>query len=182
MGLALLIGGGAAAALSAGVLQWLFPAGIAGYVLGGILLALTFPLGFFLRHSAKKLADRGDERERELALETLQQISAATPNEETEAPTGGGVSVEEFARLGGVNEKHADRLLTKLAEAGDIRLEVNNEGDLLYYPKQAKLRVASNVAAIAHSAAYLEEQAREEAEAEAEARGDNGAIQGKSRP
>jgi hypothetical protein len=172
IGLSVLIGGAATALIGAGVLQWLFPAGIAGYVLGAAILALSLPLGFFLRHAAKKLGEKGDAREYAATLETLLQLSAATPNEETGATTGGGVSVEEFARLGGVTEAHADRVLTKLAEAGDARLEVNGEGDLLYYPKQPKVRVATPVAAISHSARFLEEQANErtpEAEAEAEA-------------
>jgi hypothetical protein len=160
VGLSVLIGGTAAALVSAGVLQWLFPAGIAGFVLAGVIVALTFPLGFFLRHSAKKLSAKGDAREEELTLETLLQLSAATPNEETGAMSGGGVSVEEFARLGGVTEKHADRVLTKLAESGAARLEVNGEGDLLYYPRQSKVRVApSAVAAISHSPGYVEAQA-----------------------
>ena len=61
-----------------------------------------------------------------------------------EANGGAGVTVSELARLGGVSDEKADAILTNLAETGELRLEVNDEGDLLYYPKVQRLRAGGD--------------------------------------
>ena len=132
LGYALLFGGLGIALVAALVIQWFFPAGILGFVVGAVLLLATAPLGIAFRRAAAKLTQAGADRERTANLETIDQLAQAT---------GTGVTVDELARVGGVTEARADVILTELANAGDLRLEVSDEGVLLYYPKVSKLRV-----------------------------------------
>jgi hypothetical protein len=143
LGQAMIIGGLGAALVAAVVAQWLFPAGIVGYVLAAAIALATIPLGFVFRKAAGRLTLEGEARERAATLETIDQLAQAT---------GRGVSAEELARLGGTTDEKADRVLTELAKTGDLRLEVTDEGDLLYYPKVQRLRAkGEDVKAIEHA-------------------------------
>lgn len=166
LGSVLLWGGLLVAALAALALQWLIPAGIVGYLVAFVIVALTVPLGLFFRHAANKLTAEGVARERQATLDTVDQLA--------EANGGAGVTVSELARLGGVSEEKADAILTNLAETGELRLEVNDEGDLLYYPKVQRLRAGGDdVKAIQRSASYVAdtEDTQSEDEAAGEQRG-----------
>lgn len=150
LGGVLLWGGLLTAALAAIALQWLIPAGIVGYLVGFVIAALTVPLGLFFRYAAGKLTAEGAARERQATLETIGQLA--------EANGGAGVTPAELARLGGVSEEKADAILTQLAETGDLRLEVSDDGDLLYYPKVLRLRAGGDdVKAIQRSASHAAE-------------------------
>lgn len=147
LGNVLLWGGLLAAALAAIALQWLWPAGIVGYLVAFVIALLTAPLGLFFRHAAGKLTAEGIARERQATLDTVDQLAQANG--------GAGVTAEELARLGGVSEEKADAILTNLAQTGDLRLEVSDDGDLLYYPKVQRLRAGGDdVKAIQHSASH----------------------------
>ena len=155
LGGAILVVGLIAAALAALTLQWLFPAGIAGYVVAAALTLLTLPLGLGFRHAGKKLSAEGLAREKAATLATIDQLAQAS---------GTGVTADELARLGGIDEARADAILTSLAESGDLRLEVSDEGDLLYYPKVQRLRASEDVASIARREPSADELLADEAD------------------
>ena len=128
---------GLAAALVAGaILQAIFPAGVAGWIVGGVIGVFALTIGLALLISGRKLRDHGVGRERDAAVAAIHALAARQ---------GGVVTPEDVGRALRLPVARADELLTDLAKAGSVRLEVDDNGQLLYFADRtaSKMRVAA---------------------------------------
>ena len=124
----------AAAAVVGALLQVIFPAGVAGWIVGGVIATLALALGVILLVSARKLHVAGSGTERDAAVAAISALAARQ---------GGAVSAEEVGRALRLPVDRADALLTTLAkEQGErFRLEVDDAGRLLYFVDTPAARV-----------------------------------------
>jgi len=141
LGWVALVGGLAAAIIVGALLQVIFPAGVAGWIVGGVMGALALAVGLALVMGGSKLRLAGVGRERASAIEAISALAARR---------GGVVTAEEVGRALRLSTADADALLTELAKQGDrVRLEVDDAGQLLYYvdarAPRPRIRVADGV-------------------------------------
>jgi hypothetical protein len=124
----------AAAAVVGALLQVIFPAGVAGWIVGGVIATLALALGVILLISARKLHVAGTGTERDAAVAAISALAARQ---------GGAVSAEDVGRALRLPVDRADALLTALAkEQGErFRLEVDDAGRLLYFVDTPGVRV-----------------------------------------
>lgn len=170
VGWAVLAGGLVAALLVGLVLQWLIPAGIAGWVLGGMIAMMTLAVSLLLLMGGGRLRDAGAKKEQDARTRALWQLAQRQR---------GVVTADEAARAMGVSTADADAVLTDLVkQGGDVRLEVDDDGNLLYLfgphavaATHARVRVAPYSDRRAEDAAAYDEAAAAEAEESARRRG-----------
>jgi len=168
--------GGLLTALGIGaLLQAIWPAAIAGYVLGGFIggMSLLFGLGLIL--GGRKLRQSGEQSTRSAQEEAVFALAARR---------GGSVTPAELARSIRIPVAEADALLTALAKQPDgrVSLEVEDDGTLRYFVRdlirtprmrvtesdRARVRVPTGAGSTS-----AEDAALAEADAEAEREGDS---------
>jgi hypothetical protein len=122
---AVLFAGLLAAVLLVVALQTLFPAGIAGWVLGGLVALVTVVVGVTLLVGGRALERKGDEVRRA----TFERAAFALA-----ATHGGTITAVDLARAIGVPANEADLLLTELAKRPDssVDVDIDDEGRVLY--------------------------------------------------
>lgn len=104
--------------------QWLLPGGIVGYLFGGFFAVLGALVGSLLLKGGGKLHDAGVKKERDAKHGALYALAARQ---------GGVVTAELAAHALATSTEEADRRLTELVKEGsDVRLEVDDDGRLLY--------------------------------------------------
>jgi hypothetical protein len=120
-----LAGGVALSAVIAGVLQFALPPGAyLGWILGGATLFLTLAVAIPLLLGGGALRRAGERRQREAVEHAVRAL--ATRN-------GGIVTAADVGQAIGLTEAQADAVLTDLAkQGGDVRLEVDDDGQLFY--------------------------------------------------
>jgi hypothetical protein len=125
-GWVILLGGLLTALLIGAGLQALWPAAIAGYVLGGFIggMSLLFGLGLIL--GGRKLRQSGEQSTKNAQEEAVFALAARR---------GGSVTPAELARSIRIPVAEADALLTALAKQPDgrVSLEVEDDGTLRYF-------------------------------------------------
>ena len=120
-----LIGGALAAVLVTVVLQALFPAGVAGWILGAAILSIAGIAGFGVLTGGKRLHARGVATERDARERAVMALAARR---------GGALTAAETGSALGVGEHAADDLLTEMARRSDgtVSLEIDHDGRLVY--------------------------------------------------
>src|SRR5262249_47194852 len=116
-------------------IQWIFPAGYAGFVVGGLVALATTIVGLGLVFGGRALRRRGDD----VALETLEKAMFALAEHR-----GGALTADEAASALDVSQQTADSVLTGLAKrpTAHVALEVTDDGTLVYlFPGAARRRV-----------------------------------------
>jgi hypothetical protein len=136
MGWVSLLGGAAIAIVIGAILQAVFPAGFAGWLVGGVILSIALVVALLLLLGGGKLRQRGEDVERE----TLRSAVFALAER-----SGGVLTAEQVAQALGMTPAAADAALTELAKVQDgrVALEVDDDGRLTYlFRPIAGLRVS----------------------------------------
>lgn len=132
----MVLGGGL---LSALLLGWLLDGmALLAWVVGSTVGLFSLTVGLLLILGGKHLGKAGVKRERDVRLQAVQAIAARQR---------GVVTPEDVAPALGMSVAEADALLTELVkQGGDVRLEVDDDGRLLYLfgaaPLPPRVRVA----------------------------------------
>jgi hypothetical protein len=104
--------------------QWLLPTGIVGYLFGGFFAILGVVVSTLLLKGGGKLHEAGVKKERDAKHGALYALAARH---------GGVVTAEAAAQALATSVDDADQRLTELVKEGsDVRLEVDDDGRLLY--------------------------------------------------
>jgi hypothetical protein len=120
-----LVFGLSAAAFVGLLLQWIFPAGIAGFVVGVPLALLVLGIGLMLLLGGGRLKQSGEESEKRARIHAIFALAAHRR---------GIVTAREAATALGVPLPSADALLTEMAkqESEMVRLEVDDRGEIYF--------------------------------------------------
>jgi parvulin-like peptidyl-prolyl isomerase len=132
-----LAGGTAFGLAMLGILQALFPAGFAGWAVGGPIIAIAVTVGALLLRGGKSLESSGAAEQRDTHTSAIFQL--AEHNQNT-------VTAEQVAAAIGISTASADELLTSLAKTQPeyVVLEVGEQGNVFYRVSARGLsRVAS---------------------------------------
>jgi hypothetical protein len=107
------------------LLQAIFPAGVAGFVIGGAIALVAIVLGTALVRGGKSLHTSGDEKEHATRAHAVFALAANR---------GGILSALDVAQALGLSFPVADYLMTRLAkEDGDrVKLEVDDNGAITF--------------------------------------------------
>jgi hypothetical protein len=153
---------GLVAALLVGLFfQWVFPAGIVGWVLGVLLSVVSLAIGVPLLLGGRHLKRQGQGAEKGALLDAAAALARHK---------GGSVTAREAAKSLAIGYEQADALLTEAAKADPDRVgvEVNDAGVVEYWFRDTqggRTRVA-DVDFPPRDAALDAERAAAEAEAE----------------
>lgn len=120
----LLLGSGIALVLGL-LLQALFPAGIAGFVVGGVIGVVTIVAAVLLLMGARKLHASGASAERDTRVKAIFALAAHR---------GGVITARDVAAAHHMPVDQADALLTALAKEASERvtLEIDDNGGIYY--------------------------------------------------
>lgn len=107
------------------VLQAIFPAGVAGWLVGGIVTFVALAVGATLLFGGRALERKGEEARRA----TVERAAFALA-----ATHGGTITAGDLARAVGLSASEADALLTELAKRPDssVDVDVDDDGRVLY--------------------------------------------------
>jgi hypothetical protein len=156
------------------LLQAIFPAGVAGFVIGGLIAIIATILGTVLVRGGKTLHTSGDEKERATRTQAVFALAANR---------GGVLSALDVAQALSLPFPVADNLLTRLAkeDADRVKLEVDDNGAITYvFPNALPPAPNAPYARVAvHEPAPRE---REPEEVEVEAGSDAAHATTRSRP
>ena len=134
LGWVFLAGGLAAALLVGAIFQAIFPAGVAGYILGGTIAAVTLLVSLLLLIGGGRLRKRGEDVERDALTKAVYALAEHR---------GGVLTAGDVARTLDLQENAADALLTALAKDPDrgVSLDVDDDGRITYaFRSMAALR------------------------------------------
>lgn len=125
LGWLVLVSGLLVALMLGALLQAIFPAGVAGFVIGGIIALVTLLVGTLLVRGGKTLHTSGDEKERATRTHAVFALAANR---------GGVLSTLDVAQALALPPATADALLTQLAkeDADRVKLEVDDNGAITF--------------------------------------------------
>jgi hypothetical protein len=132
-----LAGGTAFGLAMLGILQAIFPAGFAGWAVGGPIIAIAVTVGALLLRGGKSLESSGVAQQKDTHTSAIFELAEHNQNTVTAA---------QVATAIGISTTSADELLTSLAKAQPehVVLEVGDEGNVFYRVSARGLsRVAS---------------------------------------
>jgi hypothetical protein len=140
------------------LLQAIFPAGVAGFVIGGVIAFAAILLGTVLVRGGKTLHTSGDEKERATRTQAVFALAANR---------GGVLSALDVAQALSLTLPVADALLTKLAkeDSDRVKLEVDDNGAITFVFPHA-LPLAPNVTSPPRARVAAPDADREVVEAE----------------
>jgi hypothetical protein len=122
----IVLSGGMALGLALlGLLQAIFPAGFAGFAVGGPIMVLAGVLGFLLLRGGRSLETTGEAQQRETRTAAILLLGDQR---------GGKVTASEVATALAIPEAQADSLLTDLAKTrpDHVVLEIDEHGGVFY--------------------------------------------------
>ena len=162
-----LAGGTAFGLAMLGILQAIFPAGFAGWAVGGPIIAIAVAVGALLLRGGKSLESSGVAEQRDTHTSAIFQLAEHNQNTVTAAQVAGAI---------GVSAQSADELLTALAKAqpDHVVLEVDDQGNVFY---RVSARGLSRVASFDEKLRVAQEAAHDD---EAEAHVESGALRGRT--
>jgi hypothetical protein len=136
----LVVGAGVVAAVLFGLaLQWIFPAGYAGWIVGGLLVAVTALVGVSLAVGGRALRRQGED----VARATLNKAIFALADHRA-----GSLTIDDVAAALDLTPTAADGALTALAKQPDahVELDVRDDGTLVYrFPTAERRREPARV-------------------------------------
>jgi len=159
LGYLVLFGGGIAALAIGAVLQALFPAGVAGWIAGSLLLSVAVFVGLAMLLGGRRLHARGIASARDARERAINSLAARR---------GGTITAAEVGSALGIGEQVADELLTGMVRRADgaVLLEIDPDGRLIYLFPSLRPRVADATAPPRIASAPNDEAEIEEDEAE----------------
>jgi hypothetical protein len=166
-----LAGGTAIGLAMLGILQAIFPAGFAGWAVGGPIIAIAVVVGTLLLRGGKSLESSGVAEQRDTHTSAIFQLAEHNQNTVTAA---------QVAAAIGISTQSADDLLTSLAKAqpDHVVLEVDEQGNVFY---RVSARGLSRVASFDEKLRVAQEAAvNEAAESVAESGSHLGALRGRT--
>jgi hypothetical protein len=122
----IVLSGGIAIGLALlGLLQALFPAGFAGFAVGGPIIVLAAVLGFLLLRGGKSLESTGEAEQRETRITAILSLGDHR---------GGNVTAADVATALAIPTARADEILTDLAKTRpeQVVLEIDEHGGVFY--------------------------------------------------
>jgi hypothetical protein len=148
------------ALLLGALFQAILPAGIFGYLLGGVIGTISVAIGLMFVYGGKSLHASGTQKERS----TRQQALFALAQNR-----GGMLTAVDVAQALSVTPVEADTFMTQLAKEDPdrVRLEVDENGSIFYlFPHHAGagLRVGPGPVRVGAPPAPVEEEAYQEAQ------------------
>ena len=162
-----LVGGSAFGLAMLGILQAIFPAGFAGWVVGGPIIAIAVVVGVLLLRGGKSLESSGVAQQRDTHTSAIFQLAEHNQNTVTAAQVAGAI---------GISTQSADELLTSLAKAqpDHVVLEVDDQGNVFY---RVSARGLSRVASFDEKLRVAQEAA---VDAAADSVVESGALRGRT--